>query len=377
MKAMGSSAELEDSMIAAEKQRLCASIKFFAKLVASLQTQGLLPAENPVKLTGTAKYDICRWIRHNIAGHFYTTRRKRDFNACVSMDKCSMSVQEYRAICQVLEDFEDFPVLADVLEFLAEQSEDKSFLEAIAETINFHAEIFYAIGAAKRLFHLLISRMSKTCSHSPADRSMISSLIDLGEQLPEQGQLVIRLRKDFLLCESKSALAACSPVSDHVVESPHPINSTFVDEMELLFNSGTNMDGLVLSRIFLNITKRLHMVWKADPSAIPRCIDLLVQLRGFDFESFQSLLSDWLQEVLYLASQRSLSLILIPLVCSGLVTLKMVLEQLVHCSDEDAAEEALGVVIINFLDLLVNNRGLHDSDIPVSLFSEVLGKTTC
>ena len=366
MRAVGLPVQREESMIAAEKRRLYSSFGFLTRSITSDSTLRHTKIGHPTGLSGTAKYAISQWIRQKIAKQSNSNETSQARGVAVSASLWSLTVQEYYALCQYLEDLEDIPVLADILEMLTSQCKDRLLLEAIAETVNFHAEVFRAIGAASRLLQLLLESTNRLCTNSPLDRSMLTSLIDLGERLPGHRRIVVKLRRQLLLCEPTTSMAVCSPVSDYIADTLQSVDLSFEDETEALLNSGTSMDTSVMSRVFTVITRRLQKAWTTGTEPIQCSIDHLLTLQTFGAETFQSLLGPWVQDMFHVAGQRSLRAFIVPLICSGLVTVRTILERLVQSSTGGATSGSADVSKANFLCLLFQDVSKIDtSDIPV------------
>ena len=366
MRVVGLPVQLEESMIVAEKRRLCSSFGFLTRPKTSDSTLQHTKIGRPTGLSGTAKYAISQWIRQTIAVQSNSNGTGQARGIVSSASSWSLTVQEYHALCQYLEDLEDPPVLADILEMLTSQCKDRLLLEAIAETVNLHAEVFRAIGAASRLLQLLLESTNRFCTNRRSDRSMLASLIDLGERLPGHRRVVVKLRRQLLLCEPTTSMAVCTPVSDHIADTLQPVDLMFEDETEALLNSGTSMDTSVMSRVFTVITRRLQKAWTTGTEPIQHSIDLLLTLRSFGAETFQSLLGPWVQDMLHVAGERSLRAFIIPLICSGLVTVRTILERLVHSSTGGATLGSGDASKANFLCLLFHDvSNIDTSDIAV------------
>ena len=201
-------------------------------------TDTFIPCSAPLELTknlkGTVKAEISRWIRQSIFFRFSNIQRPLDLE---SKPACSLlTLSEFEIVCCTLETLEEHPVLADVLG-LASNSNEILLLNAIADTLNTHFDIFRAIGAIDDLFHRLLSNTAGCLSRMPSDTGLLMSLIDLGERLPNARGAVRQLRKEISLCRSKPPLTAYSPVSDHVAEVLKSTEATFVEEMETVWIS--------------------------------------------------------------------------------------------------------------------------------------------
>ena len=288
----------------------------------------LEPTKN---LKGTVKAEISRWIRQSIFFRFSNIQHPLDLESKPAYSLLTLS--EFEIVRSTLETFEEHPVLADVLG-LASNSNETLLLGAIADTLNFHFDIFRAIGAIDDLFHRLLSNAAGCLSRIPSDAVLLMSLIDLGERLPDARGAVRQLRTEISLCRSKPALAACSPVSDHVADVLKSTESTFIEEMEILLGSGNSMDRQTLSRLFGTVIKRLERACTAHDRSMAGLCNLLAQLRAFDSEIFDALLLDWLESTVCLTNRQSLRSIVPLLVCTDTMTLLAFVDRMaLHLND--------------------------------------------
>ena len=329
VKSMGSSvAEEQQMMVAAKNEVSKRTLDFITSQKQSMP--GVLQVDLKT-LNGTVKADLGRWIRLHVAdccqSHITTKSRDQPAMNC-GPGSVSINPDQFQALRCVLEDLEEFPILADVLKILADR-EDALILRAVADTINYHFKVFMAIGAANDLFQTLISRLEHLHSIKAPGMQLIISLIDLGCRLPSAAGHVRTLRKELLLHEPKCAVAACSPVSDHMADALQSADLTFADELEQLLSSGTSMDKQTLSRLFGTILQRLEKSWTSPPpvQSVVSLFGLLPRLRSFNADIFDTLMDSWVQYLLPSTSRPSLSTILIPLICTRSVTLRTVLDQ--------------------------------------------------
>jgi mediator of RNA polymerase II transcription subunit 12 len=295
---------------------------------------------------------ISSWIRQSIVSHICAGE-----NGCLDKSdvvaRPSLTLVDFQTVCAVLEDFEDFAVLSDVLDVVVSEATERDLLDGAAEKINTHFDIVYAIGALPELFCRLISRLGDFRTRSPSYRSLLLSLIDLGQRLPNEGRKVRTLHKELVLCEPKSAIAACSPVSDYMAESLQAADSSFAEEMGHLLNSGTSMDRQIMLKVFMAITLKLRQGWNNADVSTPSCFDFLAQLRAFDNVEFDKLLMDWLPEILLWPKPSKLASVLLPLICSGTLSLKSILDRYVMFLREPSASKSKARLSVDVLDFLV------------------------
>lgn len=292
-------------------------------------TQAVLPSLDMISLSGTAKWDLGRWVRQGIASRFHSHRcgLEPDANATPVADsrETTITVKELAKILKFLEYLEDFTIFADVLNIVSD-CEDAGVLNVAVDSINSYVDVFAAIGAADDLFEGFCRRREEIHAQMPIMKSLIVSLIDLGENLPKQATVVRQLKKVILSYERKCAIAACSPVSDHMAEALQSTESNFADELEQVLASGSSMDRQILVRLFETVTSRIGLPGDESLSSV-NLSELLTRLRSFDSKAFDQLMHGWLEKLLQSTIRPRLLDILPTLISSGCTTLRAVVDQ--------------------------------------------------
>ena len=305
-------------------------------------------------LSGTAKYGISRWIRQSVACEFQGGDNEDAERTEENLKTSLMTLDDFQAVRELLEILEDYPILADVLSIIA-VSCHTPLLEAVAETANCHIDVLQALGAAEDLFHKMLARMEVLYTRRPNDKPILASLLDLGERVQNVDPTLRMLRHELELCEPKTAVAACSPVSDHMLEVLQSSDATFIEDTEALFSSGTSMDAQIVTQVFSEVAKRLQMV-SHNPGRFQSFIDLLAQLRPFDMQRFDALMLDWLAEFVWSGEESRPLYIIIPLVCARLMDLGMLLQSVVtRLGEAESHDDCIGIAM-QVLDVLVTER---------------------
>ena len=356
-----------------------------AKASIAEQVPGLFPASGPSSqamlpsldlrwLSGTVKWDVGRWIRQSIASRFQSLRHspESEVKATPAADsrEATMTVTEVARILQFLEYLEDFTILADVLNIVSD-CEDARVLFVAVDTINRYVDVFAAIGAADDLFESFCERREETHAQMPDMKALVVSLIDLGENLPNQTSLVRQLRKVALSFERKCAIAACSPVSDHMAEALESTESNFVDELEQVLASGSSMDRQILSRLFETVMSRIGLPGDESLPSV-NLSELLTRLRSFDTKAFDQLMQGWLDRLLQCTIRPRLLDILPTLISSGCTTLRAVVEQASFLLEGPGKMPPLGKLATDTLELVCSQAPL---DHP-SINRHVVGQLT-
>lgn len=310
-----------------------------------------------------------RWIRQAVASRFpiHGIQSKLDstndgflHTAKGTSSLATITCEQFRSVRMVLEDFEDFSILADIIKICC-SSKDVKVLTAATDTVNHNVDIFIAIGAVDDLFQNLYERYEETCSQKEFEWSFVESLVDLGTQLPGAAGEIRNLRRALLHHEQVSCAAACSPISDHMAEALQSAESAFADEVEQVLTSGTSMDKRTLKQMFGTITKRLEISW-ADPEQCPliNFAEILLRLRNFGADTFEELVRDWLDELLPFTRRPTLSRILPPFICTAAITLRTVLDRMVIHLTSNAATSHVAALGLDGLELLM----IADLDLP-------------
>ncbi|MCJ1288348.1 RNA polymerase II mediator complex subunit [Xylographa opegraphella] len=232
-------------------------------------------------LSGTTKYSISRWIRDRVGDECSCTKGAGSGKTDDDLSRASISLADFYAVRHVLETLEDFPMLAEVLILLC-ASDKKPLLEAIAETVNQHVEVFRAIGAAEDLFLRLVSRTKGIYTRDQSNKSILSSLVDIGENFPNRGATVLKLMQEIGFCDPKTAIVARSPISDTMADAVQSGDSNFLEELETMLSGGVCLDKPILHGIFTTISERVRTAWFDDDPIKCRYISLLSQLRSID-----------------------------------------------------------------------------------------------
>ena len=346
----------EEATIDTAKRNIAEQIPgFFAGSEPSFQIT--LPSLELRRLGGTVKWDLGRWVRQAVASRFQANRTSSDTDTkeTVLADSSDsvITLQQLAKIRKVLEDLEDFTILADVLSIVSE-CEDARILNLAVDTVNQYVDVFAAIGAADDLFGSVCQRHEEIRAQMPVMKSLIVSLIDLGEDLPNQTLPVRQLRKVVLSYERKCAIAACSPVSDHMAEALQSTESNFADEFEQVLASGSSMDKQTLSRLFETAMGRMRPSKDESLSSV-NLPELLARLRSFDTKAFDQLMQGWLDSLLQSTSQPRLLLTLPTLISGGCTTLRAVMDQASILIEGPRKIQHCGKVATDMLELLCSN----------------------
>ena len=358
---IGSSPAKEGDSVAATKAWVASQIQDFFP-ASEVPTRKKLPSYNSSQVTRAVKSAVGRWILQTAVSRVQgllseSTQASGEHNRIQRMTDYAINLEQFRNMRAILESFEDFPVLADIIN-VCSRGADVQVLTAATDTINHHIDVFMAIGAVSGLFQCLHQKYEEDIREKMVEPCFVDSLIDLGSHLPGSAEEVRKLRKALLYHERILSAAACSPVSDHMADNVQSAAPAFLDDVEQVLSSGTSMDKQTFTKLFGTITKRMELSW-TDPveSSMIQLADVLLRLRIYGAHRFTELVHSWLNDLLLLAHRPNLSRILLPFICSAAITLEAVLEKLATllsgavASNHTFGLDGLELLIITGIDL--------------------------
>ncbi|EZF70648.1 hypothetical protein H105_07096 [Trichophyton soudanense CBS 452.61] len=274
-------------------------------------------------LSWTVKSEISHWIREQVALKLRAqaqVQNQPSGNATAQEIASMIKPDQFYFLRYILERMGDFSILADVLKLLS-QSSNPTVLASVTDTLNHHLPSFTAIGATMDLlqsFAITYSKLSKTEAHV---QDLIVSLLDVAIVIPSEASTVAVLRRDLARYDKKSAMAASSPVSEHMADTLNPVNPTFGGMLDQLLASGNCMDDATLMRIFDLLIQKLE-TGKADISITSsEAARYLAQLRLFNPKTFDGLMIKRVIGMIHTSPRPKLSHFLPPLIGVGCITL--------------------------------------------------------
>ena len=310
------------------------------------------------ELSQTIKSEVARWVRQTIIEYLPNENRVHDAymdrqhaNSTTTIPNI-MSFDVFLSIRRILEDIDDFYILADVLDLISDKVEGR-LLIAISDTVNFYFDVFDAIGAAENLFRKLYGNVDFGRSQE-LEKAFLESLIDLGCRLPGVDHAIQRLRTEISTCGPKIPTAACSPISDTMIEAVQSTEPSFADEMDQMLTSGTSMDKHTLTRVFGTIVEHLGTPLDKSSHLVTQLSHLLATLRGFGPKIFDMLLKDWLQAWFQSSIAIDLSTSIVLMICSKVVSLNVVLQTILGCIDAESSQHRKTDLALDTLEVLIN-----------------------
>ena len=308
--------------------------------------------------SGEVKYDASRWLRHVLnatarqcsgASNIPPPLSRSDF--VDGRPQHAVTAAQFRTIYRLIVCFEEFSILADIIESLYCCVHAVTLLE-IVDTLNYHHDIFMAIGASGRLFQHIHQHVRHMQTKEPLDQQLLTSLADLGGRLPNTQAAVRGLRDDLLRLKASQSAAACSPISDNMLETVSSSQPIFLDELDHAFSTGTRMDEKTHSRVFQMLVGHIRLTW-TDGKSYSRLTSLLSTLQGHDARYFEHLMASWFHDLLLTGDRPKLGAILPQLICMQLLSLETVLLESSAALDKPPPHLNRVLLIREIVDLLV------------------------
>lgn len=238
-----------------------------------------------------------------------------------------ITLPDFRTVRYYLEQFQDLPLLADVVNIVT-SSLDPSVLASATDTIHYHLKPFRAIGAFDSLFARVVNRYAAIRTIRFPERELLLSLSNLTRTLRLDNSLLQLLNYDLSRLDQKNSMAACSPASDNMGEVMCNISSSPEDEIERILSSGNSMDQQVMARVLRKITGSLQDCVVKGVVQPESYSGWFYRLRSFDDSTFDVVLNEWVNMCLSNHQVEVLSLALPTLVGSGCMPLSGFLDSL-------------------------------------------------
>lgn len=235
---------------------------------------------------------------------------------------------DFHTVRSYLEQFEDLPLLADVVNIVT-SSLDPSVLASATDTMHYHLKAFRAIGAFDSLFGRVVTRYAAIRTVRFPERELLLSLLNLTRTLRLDDSLLQLLNYDLSRLDQKNSVAACSPASDNMGEVMYSnISSSPEDDIERILSSGNSMDQQVMARVLRKITGSLQDCFSKGLMQSDSYSSWFYRLRSFDDSTFDVVLNEWVNMSLVNHQVELLFLALPTLVGSGCMPLSGFLDSL-------------------------------------------------
>jgi mediator of RNA polymerase II transcription subunit 12 len=280
------------------------------------------------ELPHSVKNEVALLLRHHV--RLYLAKHKISGKAAVRSGKpaSALPATAFFKVRSLLEILGDFSILADVLQ-LTLVTDNVVTLGSIADTLNYHLEIFRAVGSLKPTYDALIVRFVSLKSAFLAERGPLCSILDLSLQMDGQKEVARQIRELLSTCEHRTAVSAYSPVSDHMGELLQSADGEFLDEVEQQLASGNSMDIHTMKKMFDNVVGRIMGTWDATFIDIEKSLKLamlLCRIKSFGKQDFERFMLEWTKNLLSLPGRPSLKQVLWPVVAADCISNHSVVE---------------------------------------------------
>ena len=269
------------------------------------------------RLPQSVRSFVACWLRDAVSPITTTTE-------AVQLSDLMRERKNFQKAISILVRLEDFSVLADFLRLSMLHSR-KNLREAVA-CVNFHLEIFTAIGATPWLFEQFFHTFQMNLSKDDVDADLLDSLCDLGTQIPSVQAKLDVLHQTKRAFVQKSAVMVCSPISDHVAEALQSVEESFADEVEQALSQGTTMDTATMSRLVDIVMDRFESFGTTTKVNFGTYAELLQKLRNFDINAFRTIIQQRLSRLLSSSARPRLQEFVPYLVSAGCMTLQDLLD---------------------------------------------------
>ncbi|KAK7513265.1 uncharacterized protein IWZ02DRAFT_493580 [Phyllosticta citriasiana] len=306
-------------------------------------------------LSTSVRFEISHWLRRELI--FLLDPAAFELGDDGMREGFVLTPSRFYTIRDVLEQLEDFAILADVLQ-LAMDSNDTTIYAAVADTLNYHHAAFAAIGALLPLYNKLAEHYVKLRLEKPLDRAFLLALADLCCRLQRDANLVLQLTSDLTRLDQKSAVAACSPASDNMAETGSRMY--FDEEIDRILASGTSMDENMVARVFAKVVTRIEEQIDKEKGTNSKFGQWFQRLKAFDEKTFDRHMSDTISSLLIGNKDQLLGQMLPSAVGSGSLSLENFIQfsertiTVLKKSDASLAAEAS----LRLLDAILPMEGL-------------------
>ncbi|KAL4922181.1 hypothetical protein BDW62DRAFT_78335 [Aspergillus aurantiobrunneus] len=309
-----------------------------------------------LNLTWAVKSEVSMWIRQGVATHLrHSTRKIVGRPLSIDSKVSALTSEEFYCVREILESFGDFSILADVIK-QAIECEDNTVLASASDTVNYHFDALSVIGATLDLFRGLVESYARLKRLGTLNLDFVFSLIELGLRIPDECSTVSLLRQDLARIESKSALAAPSPLSDHIPMTITDVDSSFQDKLDQLLSCGNGIDETAMASVFSSLTKILTYGSGTTKLSAKDACRYLAYLRPFNPKYLDFMLVRYVCSLLKSSSRPMMSQILPPLIGVGCVTIHsfmLLVKKLSALGKPTAAIPNLASLRLDLLELLI------------------------
>ncbi|KAF1966910.1 hypothetical protein BU23DRAFT_559754 [Bimuria novae-zelandiae CBS 107.79] len=313
---------MEEELIFETKETILRQLTDCSRLESGFDCRTTLDTN---RLSRTICLELAMWLRRQVASAVEPVDcgSSKDYDINITSPICTVSPAYFEVVRSYLENFNDLPILADVVGIVA-TSYDHHVLSASIDTLCYHFKAFKAIGAFDTLFERVVTRYTAIRALHLPERDLLLSLGPLFQLDHVDSQLMQMLEYDLGRYEQRNSHVVCSPASDTMAESN--VRSGPEEEIERILSSGNNMDWQTMNRVLVKIVSYIEERSCQGIRPTGNLTAWLRRLQIFEERTFRTVLTSWLHSALASHEQRALFVALPPLIVSGCLTMPHFLE---------------------------------------------------
>ncbi|KAF3930239.1 hypothetical protein ABW20_dc0104813 [Dactylellina cionopaga] len=246
-----------------------------------------------------------------------------------SSNPTTISPGEFLSVRKVLEELEDFGVLAEVIKLVANASENPEMLSAAADTMSSNLDVYFAIGVVGDILKSLFDRyktlqVKRTMEHRPVEQYLTTSLFNFARYPGCDAEIRQSLESDFVLGKSHSMLPHSSLLSETLAEFEEGQVDPLVEE---LLSGTIAAQPTMVAKAFGILVESVDAGFRGtDMAAYKRFPRLLAVLRQIDSATFDPLMEAWMVQTIKSSSRPTLAVAFSNLLVTGCFELKSVIK---------------------------------------------------
>ncbi|KAF3941279.1 hypothetical protein ABW19_dt0200664 [Dactylella cylindrospora] len=259
----------------------------------------------------------------------------------------TVSLDEFLLIRKVLEELEDYGILAEVIKLVA-NSESPEMLSAAADTMSSNVEVYYAIGAVQDTLKSLFEKyktlqVKRTVEHRHVEQYLTTTLYNFA-LFPGCDQ-DIRQSLESDLVPGKGMVMLPHTLSDHYADL---MDEQLDPTIEGLISGTIALQPGMLPKVFQMLIENVDASYRGtDMGPYKRYPRLLARLRQLDVAAFDALMEAWVFQTIKSSSRPNLAVALSNLLVSGCFELETVIKitsEIIGQTGEDSGSIEAGDV---------------------------------
>ncbi|KAJ9641548.1 RNA polymerase II mediator complex subunit [Coniosporium tulheliwenetii] len=334
MDGMDHTDEAELELLAAAKTFIAQHILIFPNSVSKSSTIDFVTLN---KLTFSARLNLSRWLRAELLDRMthsdlQTTNSGAPTYELVEIEEypeanpgtvpflLRLTGEQFKFVRDVIEQLEDFSVLANILE-VAVNSSNSAILCTIAETLADHEEVFSVMGALGAVSRKLFARCTQDDAEDLIDRELYQALSELSCRIDIDVEVIQQLSGHMVRYGQKNTNPVCSPASERTFELPTAMEAISDEAFEWVAKNTTGMDEHRFRQIFDSLIARTCVQHAKNERANAATAPLLRRLRDLNSQLFNQLLYGWLSGCLQDTHGNNMRPVITALVAAGCLDL--------------------------------------------------------